>query len=314
MKARSLLVFGSCLLGWLMFAAVSAQAQSTKIFVASFGNDANNGSRGSPKRNFQPAHDAVAAGGEVVALDTASYGALVITKSVGITTPAGITGFITTTGGTNGITVNAGASDKVSLRGLTINAVNTTGTPRGILLNVAATLTVDACTVSGYNNGIRCEPSVDTALVLTNSTLRGNTAAGFIAAFAAANNVRATIDRCALVSNGAEGIIVSGTTTAGASQRVEVCHSLIANNKTSGVFTAGSNAFTLLQGCTVSANDRGINVQTGAVAKVDGCAITANTTLGIQVSGTGASLLSRGNNTLEDNGADGTFSGSYSAK
>jgi hypothetical protein len=46
-------------------------AQATKIFVASYGNDASDGSRASPKRNFQPAHDAVAAGGEIVALDTA---------------------------------------------------------------------------------------------------------------------------------------------------------------------------------------------------------------------------------------------------
>jgi hypothetical protein len=52
----------------------SAHAQATRIFVASYGNDANDGSRGAPKRNFQPAHDAVAAGGQIVVLDTAGYG------------------------------------------------------------------------------------------------------------------------------------------------------------------------------------------------------------------------------------------------
>jgi hypothetical protein len=55
----------------LTFAPGNIHAQATKIFVASYGNDANDGSRASPKRNFQPAHDAVAAGGEIVALDTA---------------------------------------------------------------------------------------------------------------------------------------------------------------------------------------------------------------------------------------------------
>ncbi|MBV9126632.1 MAG: hypothetical protein JO117_00960, partial [Verrucomicrobia bacterium] len=72
--------------------ATAAHAQSTKIFVASYGNDASDGSRGSPKRNFQAAHDAVAAGGEIVVLDTAGYGALSITKSVAVTVPPGVNG------------------------------------------------------------------------------------------------------------------------------------------------------------------------------------------------------------------------------
>ena len=56
------------------FAPAPLHAQTaTKIFVASFGNDANDGSRGSPKRNFQSAHDAVAAGGQIVVLDTVGY-------------------------------------------------------------------------------------------------------------------------------------------------------------------------------------------------------------------------------------------------
>jgi hypothetical protein len=51
------------------FVAVSeVQAQATKIFVASFGDDANDGSRGAPKRNFQAAHNAVAANGQIVVL------------------------------------------------------------------------------------------------------------------------------------------------------------------------------------------------------------------------------------------------------
>lgn len=80
----------------LLASVFTAQAQLTKIFVASFGNDANDGSRGAPKRNFQAAHDAVAAKGQIVVLDTAGYGALNITKSIEVTVPPGINGFATT--------------------------------------------------------------------------------------------------------------------------------------------------------------------------------------------------------------------------
>ena len=91
---------------------------ATKIFVASFGSDANDGSRGAPKRNFQAAHDSLAVAGEIVALDTAGYGALSITKSLGITVPPGVTGFITTTSGSAAVTINA-PSAAVTLRGHT---------------------------------------------------------------------------------------------------------------------------------------------------------------------------------------------------
>ncbi len=107
---------GLSLLGsWLV--PSHAQAQLTKIFVSATGNDANDGSRGSPKRNFQAAHDAVATGGSIVVLDTAGYGALNITKSVSVTVPPGVNGFITVSGSSNGVTINAPV---VVLRGLIV--------------------------------------------------------------------------------------------------------------------------------------------------------------------------------------------------
>src|SRR3954469_4575241 len=98
--------------------AAVAQAAPAKIFVASYGNDANSGSPASPKRAFQAAHNAVAPGGEIVALDTAGYGALTINKSVSVIVPPGVTGFVTISGPGIGITINAATTDVVSLRGL----------------------------------------------------------------------------------------------------------------------------------------------------------------------------------------------------
>src|SRR3954468_16799499 len=85
----------------------AAHAAPAKIFVASYGNDANSGSPTSPMRSFQAAHDAVAAGGQIVVLDTAGYGALNINKSISVTVPPGVNGFVTVSGNSNGIVITA---------------------------------------------------------------------------------------------------------------------------------------------------------------------------------------------------------------
>ena len=54
--------------GVLVCTALAAHAQQRTFVSATTGNDANNCLRPTPCRNFQRAHDAVADGGEVVAL------------------------------------------------------------------------------------------------------------------------------------------------------------------------------------------------------------------------------------------------------
>src|SRR3954468_23311892 len=90
-------------------------AAPSKIFVASYGNDANSGSPASPKRSFQAAHSAVANPGQIVVLDTPGYGPLTITKSVAVTAPPGVNGFVSVTGTSNAIQILAAADAVVSL-------------------------------------------------------------------------------------------------------------------------------------------------------------------------------------------------------
>src|SRR4030095_16908796 len=101
--------------------AVNAAAQRT--FVASNGLPANtafNCSLVKPFRAFSEAIGVTNAGGEVIVLDSAGYGAVTITKSVSIISPPGIHAGISVFSG-DGVTINAGASDIVVLRGLSIN-------------------------------------------------------------------------------------------------------------------------------------------------------------------------------------------------
>jgi len=69
----------------LVVSVALCSAARARVFVSGVGSDSNPCSRTAPCRTFQKGHDTVAAGGEVVALDPAGYGAVIITKSVTIT-------------------------------------------------------------------------------------------------------------------------------------------------------------------------------------------------------------------------------------
>src|SRR5438105_5530674 len=90
-----------------------------RTFVSGLGSDSNSGTLSSPKRTFASAITVTDAGGEIIVLDAAGYGPVTINKSVSIISPPGVYAGISPTS-SNGIDVNAGASDKVVLRGLTI--------------------------------------------------------------------------------------------------------------------------------------------------------------------------------------------------
>src|SRR5215831_9553897 len=69
--------------------SVSAQARA-RVFVASYGNDSNPCTFGSPCKTFQQAVNVVDDDGEVTAIDSAGFGPINITRSVTITSPPGV--------------------------------------------------------------------------------------------------------------------------------------------------------------------------------------------------------------------------------
>src|SRR5215469_3262444 len=94
------------------FATAPAYARA-RVFVASYGDDANPCTFGSPCKTFQHAHDVVDAGGEVTAIDSAGFGPINITKAVTITSPSGVEAGIVPVPNTDAIDVNARAGDIV---------------------------------------------------------------------------------------------------------------------------------------------------------------------------------------------------------
>ncbi|MBI1852170.1 MAG: hypothetical protein HYR85_17660 [Planctomycetes bacterium] len=120
-----------------------------RTFVSGSGNDANAGTITSPKRTFSSALTVTDPGGEIVALDSAAYGAVPINQSVSIIAPSGVYGGITVGSGA-AVTLNIGTSDFVVLRGLTIN-----GNPgtTGVLVNAAGKVHVENCVMNGRGSG-----------------------------------------------------------------------------------------------------------------------------------------------------------------
>ena len=103
----------------------SAQARA-RVFVASYGNDGNPCTFGSPCKTFQQAVNVVDVGGEVTAIDSAGFGPINITRSVTITSPAGVeAGIAAPAPGTAAITINTTSSNQtITLSGLTLDGAN----------------------------------------------------------------------------------------------------------------------------------------------------------------------------------------------
>lgn len=124
-------------------------AQAQRMFVSTSSSDTNPCSRSAPCRNFAAAINAVAAGGEVIVLDSGGYGLVTISKSVSLVAPPGVyAGMIAFSGNT--IMISTGAADKVTLRGLTLIGL---GSTNGISISAPiGSLYVENCIVEGFSS------------------------------------------------------------------------------------------------------------------------------------------------------------------
>src|ERR1700761_6283859 len=109
-----------------LLASAPAHAQATRTWVSGVGDDANPCSRTAPCKTFAGAISKTAPGGEIDALDPAGYGAVTITKAITIDGGGGQVASVLVAG-TNGIVVQAGATDIVILRNLRINGISGSG-------------------------------------------------------------------------------------------------------------------------------------------------------------------------------------------
>ena len=287
-------IIRTALLGVAVFlcALAPAQAAIARVFVSVNGNDANPCENiATPCRTFAGGISRVDPHGEVIVLDTGSYGGTTITKSVRINVPTGVVAFVA-----QPFVVNVPAG-VVVLRGLTVKAL-TVGTGVGITFTAAAALYLENCVVDGWLDGLRIDG--EGTFFVKDSVFRNMAGTG-IAVFPPSASVTGEVDSSRFEFNGAQGIGVGGG-------HVTVRSSVFSTNGSSGLALNGFSAFAAevnADKCILANNSNaGISVNGGmAVARISNSIVTDNLD-GLANFGSGAVLKTWGNNAIDGNGSN----------
>jgi hypothetical protein len=297
----------------LCLAAAPAQAQLARTFVSNAGNDLNDCNRFTPCRTFQRAHDNTFPLGEITVLDPGGYGAVTIDRAISIINDGVGEAGVLVSGGAVGITVNAGATDAVSLRGLTVKGIGFGG-GNGIVFNSGGSLTVENCairTLTGIfplGNGLVFQPNASSHLAVKNTIASDNENEGIRVSPTGAGSVTASLSRVQLVNN-EDGLSVSaGRGVATATVNAVVADSIAVRNgfgvlgRGFGILTNGPAASLMVVRSLAAHNGIGVSAQNfGAILRLGGSTISGN---GTSAGNIGGVIRSYGDNRIFGN-ADG---------
>lgn len=266
-----------------------ANAQATRTWVSGVGDDANPCSRTAPCKTFAGAISKTAAAGEINCLDPGGFGAVTITKSITIDCHHTLAGVLVS--GTNGIVINAAATDKVALIGLDINGINTGLS--GVSYLAGGTVIVDRCDIYGFTvAGINVNKTAggnlyvkDTNINRSPTGVRLTTTAGFVVA---------NLDRVRL-----EGM-TNGLVANSLNVFANISNSVVFQNSGNGL-QAVSGGTINVESSVISHNGTGVNSAAGSVFQLSNTTIFNNST-GISA---GGSVRGFFNNRVFNNGVNG---------
>ncbi|MEG3146481.1 hypothetical protein U1839_17650 [Sphingomonas sp. RT2P30] len=297
----------------------AASAQTTRTWVSGSGDDSNDCSRATPCLTFAGAIAKTDAGGEIDCLDPAGYGAVTITKSIALICDniqqAGVL-----VSGSDGIVINVSAGTYVTLSGLYIDGLGSTGSPgtNGVKVLQGGNITLRNMTISGFRNG-------------------------FGVNFVNQQTGKLIMDNVSIIESGISSNLLSGGVQvkpgAGIVANVTINNSRLLNNENVGlrldtVGSVGSVINATVSGSTFAGNTNGVLIKsptsTGTVKlMVDHAVVTNNSNTGLFTNGAGSTmrvgnslvtnnligvqaiqnavLSSYGNNLIDGNVTDGTF-------
>jgi hypothetical protein len=284
----------------------------SRTWVSGVGDDVNPCSRTAPCKTFSGAIALTLTGGEIDALDPGDFGPVTITnKSITIDGTTGA-GFASITPPNFGfaITVNAGPTDVVTLRNLSINGPKSS-TSSGIVVNTAGTVHIENCIVSGTEgNAIidsRSGSPNDIFYLYIKDTIASNSSADGIAIFPqnAGVFVIASLTNVRAQDNGSAGIaIIAGV-------YASLDHCVVSGNRADGLYVQGNSGGTegtanaasmTVKNSVSSGNGNGITARPGGIVRISGVQVFNNTT-GINLNG--GAVFSYGNNEIEGNTNNG---------
>jgi hypothetical protein len=320
MKARSLGICSAAFIAAISVHASPASAQATRTWISGVGNDANPCSRTAPCKTFAGAITKTAAGGEINCIDQGAYGAVTITKSISLYCEGVTAGVLHSS--TNGIVINAGPNDAIAIRGLDINGAPPTSPGlNGVRFLAGGSLLVENVLIRGSTGaspngwGIAFQPSGVSRLTVRDVTIHnvGTTigGGGIKIAPTGTGSVRAAISGLSVV-NAFNGILIETPGNTGAGVLATVTDSDITGG-TNGIVVDNPPATTgaiVFVDHSVISNNTGVGLQAkgavGARMRVSNSMITLNGT-GVSAINS-ATIATYGNNNLNNNATDGSFS------
>ena len=210
---RALLIAGALLLTF----AAQANAQATRTWVSGVGDDVNPCSRTAPCKTFAGAISNTAAGGEINVLDPGGFGAVTITKAITIDA-VGATGGVANSF-TNGVLINAGATDAVVLRGLDIHGAANVGAAcgygglSGVRILKAGSVRIEDTTISRQQKGIDIASTSPVNVFVNRVDMSENCVSGILAAPSGAGSAKVTVSG-STISNSGTALRVADNATA----------------------------------------------------------------------------------------------------
>jgi hypothetical protein len=318
------------LLGAVLTAA-SPLAQGAAIqrtFVKSDGVDNPACNLAAPCRTFAAAMAHTLSGGEVIVLDSAGYGTVVIAQPVSIIAPPGVYAGISVSAG-DGIAVN-GAGITVVLQGLSITGM---GGNNGISFGQGAELHVINCSISNFSGTGILATASGGRLFVSDTTIRGGNFFGVLLSGTLTGvfdrvRVEGTLSGTGIYASGGASISVResvasnnflggiwGAAAAGQTARVTVDSTIIADNSASGASTTATGAAGLATldviRSTMTRNSTGYGADVSATSPATAVMTVASSVLsenafgGIAASGTGTTTAFASNNLIARNSSGG---------
>jgi hypothetical protein len=298
-KITSLPTIAGALLSCGLSAAPAA-ALTNRTWVSGTGSNSNPCTLALPCKTFAFALTQTAAPGEIDVLAPGAYGPVTITSSISIVNDGvGVAAIGIATG--NAVTVNAGASDSVHLRGLTIEGIS--GATNGILFNSGGNLAIENCVVRGFEEaGIFIAPSTSSSFSVSNTITSNNTGGNGILVSPTGSAVVSGVLSKVTTNNNFDGINVFGASTTGGSLNVTIVDSVASNNFGIGILAQSSsgNAATAVMLRNVVAGNNGTGLETGknAILRVAHSVVTGSN-FGVYFDG--GVLYSYGDNDIDGN-------------
>jgi hypothetical protein len=275
---------------------------ASRTWVSGVGDDANPGSRTAPCKTFAGAISKTLPPGEINVVDPGGFGAVTITKAITIDGAGTFASILAS--GTNAIVINAGPTDVVTIRNLSLNGGG--NGLNGINFLAGAALHIENCVIFGFaQNGVLFSPAASARLFIKDSIIRNNNdpanGGGLLVSPGAAATVNATLDNVRLEMN---RFGISATDRA----NVTVRNSVIADSLTAGVLSTSVSAdhsTVCLESCMViqnNANASTIGISSNGAqsfVEISNVLVTRNA-IGLAVSNSGR-MISFGNNSNFDN-------------